>query len=120
MALAVGHVMVGVAAPTLKPPLVEEMLRGEVSAGFSERVARSVSPLVAPVKMRLLKVATPLVVEAVAGVVVRSALLSVTLTLAEAALRAVPLSVTVTAGAGDIAVPGMVPPDGGSVVKLSA
>ena len=50
--------------------------------GFRVRVAARVSDVLGPVKMRALKVATPLVVAAVAGVVVRSELVSVTLTLA--------------------------------------
>ena len=111
----------GTAAATLKLVLVVVRF-SPVMLGFKASEAVSVSLLVAPVKIRLLKAACPLLVEvvAVAGLVVRSELASVTLTLAEPPVRALPLSVTVTAGAGDIAVPAMVPIEGGSVVKLTA
>ena len=101
---------------TLKLVLGSDMLRDEVSG----RVAVSVSPLVLLVKRRLLKTAVPLDVEAVAGEVVRSALASVKAMLTELAVNAAPFSVSVTAGAGDIEVPGAVPADGGATVKASA
>ena len=76
MALAVGHVTVGVAAAT--PKLVLDPVKFKVGLVFKTRVAVSVSLLVAPVKIRLPNSACPLLVEvvAVAGLVVRSELAS--------------------------------------------
>jgi hypothetical protein len=118
MALAVGQVTVGVATLTLKLVLCVVRLKAALF-GFRARVAVRVSALVTPVKMRLLKLATSAAVVAVEGFAARSELASVALTLTVPG-KARPLSVTVTAGAGDIAAPATVPVEGGSAVKLSA
>ena len=88
--------------------------------GFSVREAMRESPVAGPENVRPLKVATPAAVVAVAGDVVRSELASVTLTLAEPVVSGVPLSVTVTAGAGAMVVPEIVPVAGGLAVNLIA
>jgi hypothetical protein len=116
LTVALDGVTVVLAEPTLKVVLFVEMLSGE----FSGSVAVSVSPLVAPVKARVLNVATPLLVDAEAGDVVRSELASVAPMLMEPVVNVAPLSVSVTLGAGDMAVAGTVPIEGGSVVKLMA
>ena len=105
---------------TPNEPLTAAIDGADVAAGLRGRLAVSVSAVVAPVKTRLPNVATPAVVEAVAGEVARSALASVAPMLTELAVNRAPLSVRVTAGAGDIGVPVRVPVEGGSPVKLMA
>ena len=90
------------------------MLRME----FSGSVAVSVSPVVAPVKMRP-KLATPPEIGADTGEFVRSEFASVTPMLTKLAVNAVPLSVRVTWGAGDMNVFGNVPVGGGPTVPLT-
>jgi hypothetical protein len=118
IALAVGHITVGVAARILKLVLcIMRLIAG--LAGFRIRVVVKVSAVVALAKTRLLKEAIPAAAVAVAGVVARSEAASVAVILTGAKVG-VPLSVTVTAGAGDIATPDTVPVEGGWAVMLCA
>ena len=97
-------------------------IAGEVAeiAGFSATVAVSVSPLSAFVNLRLLKLAAPSVVETLMVYEpFRSASASLIAIVPGPAVNNVPLSVSVTTGAGFSAAP-VVPLDGGWVVKLMA
>ena len=100
----------------MKEPLTAVAFSDVVSA----RDAASVSPVSAWVNCRLLKLAAPLEVEALAvEEAPRSASASLRLTVAAPAVKVLPLSVTVTMGAGDMVARAMTL-EGCCAVKLSA